>query len=335
MSIKLLLHPAVDDARFAQICRAAPSVDAVNASSDGCALAEIVTADAFFGKITPELLARATRLSWVQAPTASLEHYLFPELVRHSCELTNMRGLFSDCIADHVLGFMICLARNFHRYFQRQQARRWEPVGGESARTDFVTGPGVATPIDRAHLHLADCTVGIVGVGAIGSEVARRARALGMSVVGVDPVVRSVKGAISEVWQLESLPRLLGESDFVVIAAPHTPETYKLFRQPQFELMRPGAYLINVGRGVIVDLEDLTAALENGVIAGAGLDVFEIEPLPADHRLWQLDNVIITPHIAGTSPRIAERHLETFLENLRRFVAGQPLATVVDKQRWY
>jgi phosphoglycerate dehydrogenase-like enzyme len=121
----------------------------------------------------------------------------------------------------------------------------------------------------------------------------------------------------------------------VVIAAPHTPETYKLFRRPQLQRMKRSAYLINIGRGAIVDLADLTAALQVGEIAGAGLDVFETEPLPAEHPLWAMENVILTPHVAGYSPRIAERHLGVLLENIRRFRTGEPLLNVVNKATWF
>lgn len=333
--MKLLLHPAVDSARLDQIIAAAGHMRVVNAADPAVAAAEIVDADAFFGKITPDLLRRAQQLRWVQSPTASLEHYLFPELIAHPCVLSNMRGLFSDVIADHVMGYVLCFARNLHRYLRQQERRHWEPCGGEAARTDFVTGPGVATSIDRGHLHLADCTLGVVGVGHIGGEIARRAQAFGMQVLGVDAIRTSAPGVLTDIWKPERLPDLLRSSDFVVIAAPHTPETYKLFRRPQFELMRRTAYLINIGRGVIVDLADLTDALQTGLIAGAGLDVFEVEPLPGDHPLWAMENVIITPHVAGASPRIAERHTATLLENIRRFVAGEPPATQVDKARWF
>jgi phosphoglycerate dehydrogenase-like enzyme len=208
-------------------------------------------------------------------------------------------------------------------------------VGGEADRSDFISGPGISSAIDLSHRHLSDCTMGIVGVGEIGREIARRAKAFGMTVCGVDPVCRDVPGIIPQVWPTEKLDELLAASDFVVIAAPHTPETHKLFRRPQFERMRKGAVLINIGRGAIVDLADLTAALDEKLIAGAALDVFETEPLPADHPLWGMENVFITPHIAGTSPRIAERHTATLLENIRRFVAGQSPVTVVDKARWF
>jgi phosphoglycerate dehydrogenase-like enzyme len=331
--MKLVVHPPVDAVRLARIREAAGPMQVVNADSGNVA-EEIADADAFFGKITPPLLRAAKRLAWVQSPTASLEHYLFDELVEHPCVLSNMRGLFSDVIADHVMGFVICFARHFHDYIRNQVRGVWEAVGGEAGRSDFTSGPGIASSIDLSHRHLADCTLGVVGAGAIGSEIARRARAFGMTVLAIDPQTSSIPG-VCDVWPTGRLNDLLRQSDFVVIAAPHTPETEKMFRRPQFEAMQRGAYLINIGRGAIVDLADLTEALQQGEIAGAGLDVFETEPLPAGHPLWSMPNVIITPHVAGTSPRIAERHTDVLLENIRRFVAGHPPATQVDKRRWY
>lgn len=333
-SLRLVLHPPVEDERLKQIAEAARPMTVVNAATPADALAAIATADAFFGKLTPPLLAAAGRLRWVQAPTASLEHYMFPELMAHPVVLTNMRGLYSDVIADHVLGCIVALGRNFPRYVRQQLQGVWEPAGGEGGRSTFTAGPGVTTDMDRAHLHLADCTVGIVGFGSIGREVGRRARAFGMDVVAVDPRSGGEAAPARVVWAPQELPRLLAESDFVVIAAPHTPSTEKLFRREQFRQMRRTAYLINVGRGAIVDLADLTAALQAGELAGAALDVFEVEPLPSDHPLWKMEQVFITPHVAGVSPRIAQRHLAVLLENVRRFVRGEQLLNIVDKQAW-
>jgi phosphoglycerate dehydrogenase-like enzyme len=333
--MKLVIHPPVDPERLTRIRAAASDMTVVNAVDNGEAMRTITDADAFFGKLTPALLAAAQRLRWVQSPTASLEHYVFPELVAHPCVLTNMRGLFSDVIADQVFGYVLCFARNLHRYIRNQLAARWEPVGGESERVTFATGPGHVTAIDRAHLHLADATLGIVGLGNIGTEVARRGLAFGMRVLAVDPVQTRAPEGVAELWRPERLSDLLAASDFVVIAAPHTPETFKLFRRLQFRQMKRTAYLINIGRGAIVDLADLTEALKAGEIAGAGLDVFEVEPLPAEHPLWQMANVILTPHVAGYSPRIAERHLDLLLDNLGRFRRGEPLRNVVDKARWF
>ena len=327
--MRLVIHPAVEQARYEAILAAAAGrMEIVNAASAEQALAAMSEADAFFGKLTPALLAAAKRLRWVQSATASLEHYVFPALVEHPLTLTNMRGLFSDVIADHVMGFVLCFARNLHIYVQRQMEERYEPVGGEAARTDFVSGPGVVNAIDLAHPHLGDQTMGIVGLGAIGAEIARRAGAFGMTVLAVDPVN---PGA----WPMERLPELLGASDYVTIAAPHTPKTERLFDAARLAQMKRGARLINIGRGAIVDLAALVEALRSGHLGGAALDVFEVEPLPRGHALWKAPNVILTPHIAGTSPRIAGRHLGVIVENVRRFIAGEPLMNVVNKREWF
>lgn len=332
---KLIISPAVDDERLRCLRKCTDMLEIINCDDVTQARESIRDADGFFGKLTPDLLANSRQLLWVQSPTASLEHYLFPELIDHSCVLTNMRGLFSDVIADHVLGLVLCFARNLHTYIRRQSRAEWAPVGGESQRSGFSSGPAEVSEIDRRHQHLADCTLGVIGAGEIGREVLRRASAFGMTLRAIDPICRSVLGVLDEVWPTDRLNDLLAESDYVVIAAPHTPETAKLFRTPRFEAMKRSAVLINIGRGAIVDLADLTAALQDGLIAGAGLDVFETEPLPIDHPLWRMSNVVITPHVAGASPRIAERHLATLLENIRRFAAGEPLLNVVDKRKWF
>jgi phosphoglycerate dehydrogenase-like enzyme len=311
--MKIAIHPPLDEARLAKVREAAGAAEVVNA-------ADVEDADAFLGKITPELLARASKLRWVQSFTVSLEHYMFPALAAHPCALTNMRGLFSDVVADHAIGFVLCFARNLYLYLRRQA---WAPIGGETDRPSMAAGPGTVAGFDRAHVHLADATLGVVGMGGIGSEVARRAKAFGMRVLGHDPKVPGVP-----------LDTLLAESDYVVIAAPHTPSTAGLFDRTTLRKMKRTAVLINVGRGAIVKLDDLTAALEAGEIAGAGLDVFEIEPLPPEHRLWKREDVIITPHVAAASVRIAERHLAALCDNVRRFVRGEPLQNLVDKASW-
>src|SRR3954452_5122544 len=187
MSLTLVIHPPIEDDRLCALRAAAPGLNLVNAVDNAAALAAMPDADAFFGKLTPPLLAASRRLRWVQSPTASLEHYIFPELVAHPCVLTNMRGLFSDVIADQVMGYVLIFARNLHTYIRRQVEPRYEPVGGESARVDNARGPGTVNAMDRATIFLPDATLGIVGFGGIGSEVARRALAFGMTVRAVDP----------------------------------------------------------------------------------------------------------------------------------------------------
>ena len=337
--MKIVIHPAIEPDRLDVLRGAVGStpVEWVNATTPAEALAAIGGADAMLGKITPELLAQADQLRWVQSFTASLEHYLFPALIDHPCTLTNMRGLFGDVIADQVMGYILCFARNLHTYIRQQIDHRYEPVGGESARVDFAGGPGVLNAMDRGTIFLPDATLGIVGFGSIGAEVARRALAFGMTVRAVDrfPERTRPPEGVDVVDGVDGLPDLLGESDFVVIAAPQTPETTGWFDAATLARMKPTAYLINVGRGAIVRLDALVAALNAGTIAGAALDVFEVEPLPADHPLWTLPNVILTPHTAGYSPVVARRHLETLAENVGRFARGESLLNMVDKSLWF
>ena len=329
--MKLLVYPAVSGERLAKIREAAAPMTVVQVQDENQALAQIADADALFGSLTLPMLRGAGKLRWVQAPTASMEKFLFPELIDSPVVVTNMRGIYSDVIADHVFGFILCFAKNFHTYIRQQMAGIWHALGRELGEPPGYGGPGDVHTSDREAITLGDSALGIIGLGGIGAETARRGLAFGMRILAVDP---KVEKAPQEVTLLKNLRELLPQSDFVVIAAPHTPETFKLIKRPQLQQMKRTAYLINVGRGVIVDLADLTAALQAGEIAGAGLDVFEIEPLPAEHPLWRMPNVIITPHTAAASPRIAERHLQTLLDNLRRLVNGQPLRNVVDKKRW-
>jgi phosphoglycerate dehydrogenase-like enzyme len=329
----LVLHPAVDETRLNALRSVAGRLMLVNAAATADARAAMPDATAFYGVPTPELLALAPQLQWVQSPTAGLENFLFPELVSHTCLLTNMRGLFSDVIADHVLGLVLAFCRNLQHYVRRHAGHRWEPVGGNADRHTAATGPSYVCGFDRVHRHVSDQTLGVVGVGAIGSEICRRAAAFGMTVLGVDPQPRTIDGVV-DVWPTDRLNDLLARSDFTVVAAPLTPTTKRLFAADRFAQMKRDSYFINVGRAGIVDQEALVDTLKSGRLAGAALDVVEPEPLPSEHPLWTFDNVIITPHVAAASPRIAERHLATLVENVRRFANGEPLRNVVDKHGW-
>ncbi len=335
--MKFVIYPAVEPERLSVLRAAAPAAEWVNASSENEAEIAMPGADVLLGKITPPMLSRADRLAWVQSFTASLEHYMFPELVSHPCVLTNVRGLFGDVIADQVMGYVLCFARNLHIYIRRQLEHCYLPEGGEAARVSASAGPGVVNAMDRATIYLPDARMGIIGMGGIGSEIARRALAFGMAVRGVDrfPARVKVPDGVESVAAVEHLPELLAWSDFAVIAAPHTPETQGLFNARTLAQLRPSSFLINIGRGAIVVLDDLVAALRNGQLRGAALDVYETEPLPPDHPLWDCPNVILTPHTAGYSPVIAERHRATLVENVARFVRGEPLTNVVDKALWF
>jgi phosphoglycerate dehydrogenase-like enzyme len=231
--MKIVIHPGVEPDRLEALRRAAPGAEWVNATSLDEAQAAMPGAEGFLGKVTPALLERADRLRWVQAFTVSLEHYLFPALAEHPCTLTNMRGLFGDVIADQVMGYVICFARNLHTYIRRQIEHRYEPMGGEGARVNNAFGPAVVNDMDRATIFLPDATLGVVGLGAIGAEIARRALAFGMRVIAVDrfPERTRPPEGVESVAGMDGLDSLLAESDFVVIAAPH-PRDGGLVRRP-------------------------------------------------------------------------------------------------------
>ena len=331
---KLVIYPSIDAIRLRQIVDLKCQLNIVNCETLEQAEAEIGDADGFYGKMLPNLLAAARQLQWVQSPTASLEHYLFPALIQHPCQLTNMRGLFYDVIADHVFTYILMFARRMHIYMAQQYESNWSPVGGETGRADYSVGPGNVTPMDHQHQQLADSTLGILGMGSIGREIARYGKQLGMTVIGVDPYSEPPK-YVDTFGGLTDLDEMLSSSDFVVIAAPHTPETEGLFNLEVMGKMKSSAFLINIGRGVIIPLDDLVTALNADLIAGAALDVFEIEPLPEDHPLWKMPNVIITPHIAACTPKVSERHLEVLLGNIRRFANDESLLNVVNKSLWF
>jgi phosphoglycerate dehydrogenase-like enzyme len=354
--MRLVIHPPRGDDWVAALQAVAPGVEIIEAA-DGEVSEALRSAEAFYGTIRPEWLAAALRLRWIQSPVAGLEHSMFPELVSSPVLLTNMRGIYSDHIADHAYALLLALARGLPQFMRRQARHEW------NAR-------------DVRAVHLPDATLGILGLGGIGRELARRAKTSGMTVLAVDarPGDRSTgagegpqgrgpgpgrlgrvadsggghselasaggpgtPGAevVDALWPVERLRELLERSDFVAVCAPHTPETERLLDREKLGWMRPTAYLINISRGIIVELAALTDALRQGRLAGAALDVFETEPLPADHPLWDMENVLITPHAAWMGPDSEARRLEVLRENLRRFVAGQPLLNVVDKARWF
>jgi len=229
--------------------------------------------------------------------------------------LSNVRGVFSDHIANQVWSYILAFSRGLHRYMRRQVRHDWDPSGDT--------------------IHLPECTLGIVGLGGIGREVAARGPAFGVRVIAVDPRTTLSPENVEHIAPPEQLDSLLAESDFVVICAPHATGTEKLMAGPQFDRMKSSAFLINIGRGVIVDLQALTEALQQGKIAGAALDVYETEPLPPDHPLWDMDCTILTPHMAGQGPYVQDRRIDVFIDNMKRFLNGERLLTVVDKDQWF
>lgn len=275
--------------------------------------ADIVLVTDFRTDILPAAWPLARRVSWVHATSAGVDALMFPGLIASDIPVTNARGIFDRPIAEYVLGMILLFAKDFHGSLSRQRERRWQHRDSER--------------IEGAHAV-------VVGAGSIGATIARSLRAQGLRVTGTASRARQDPD-FDEVRAAEDLFELLPQADYVVVAAPLTQATRGLFGREAFRRMRDSARLINVGRGPIVDTEALIAALEQGEIAGAGLDVFETEPLPAEHPLWDTDQVVITAHRAGDFIGWREALSQQFIDNFRRWRDGRALVNLVDKQKGY
>jgi phosphoglycerate dehydrogenase-like enzyme len=321
MPTLLMLPPQTPTTRAwaTRVAGALPDLTVIVAETEGDAARVVADAEAAFGTMPPELLREAKHLRWLQAPQAAPPAgYYYPELVAHQATVTNFREIYNDHIAAHIMAFVLAFARDLHRYLPLQQQRRWRPA-----------------PLDTGVVHLAEATALIVGVGGIGAETARLASAFGMRVLGVDARRKDPPPGVAELHPAEALDALLPRADFVILTVPHTPATEGFMHRARFARMKRGAFFINIGRGKTTRLDDLVAALRAGELAGAALDVFEHEPLPAEHPLWTTPGVLITPHTAGFGPYLDERRFEILLENCRRFLTDKPLRNVVDKTSWF
>jgi phosphoglycerate dehydrogenase-like enzyme len=317
----LMLPPQSDKTREwgRQIAAANPELEVIVAETKEGAEQAMPLAEAAYGTIPPELLPKAQKLRWLQAPQAAPPAgFYYPELIEHPVIITNFREIYNDHIGAHVMAFVLAFARGLQIYLPQQQRREWKKL-----------------PNDTGVAHLPEATALVVGVGGIGAEVARLASAFGMRVIGVDERRPKPPPGVAELHRAAALDELLPRADFVILTVPHTPETEGFMNRGRFRRMKRTAFFINIGRGMTTRLDDLVAALKAGEIAGAGLDVFEEEPLPADHPLWTLPGVLITPHTAGYGPYLDERRFEVLSDNCRRFLTGQPLRNVVDKSRWF
>ncbi len=309
----LVTHNASAE-HLAQIRQAAPQAEVIVAREAELVAEEMPRANIIWGsRYLNELLPQAKQLDFIQVSSAGVDRLLTPELLQHPAQLVNARGIHGATIAEHVFMLMLALARDLPAVGKAQARHKW-----------IRTAPAM----------LAGATLGIIGYGSIGQAIARRAKAFDMQVIGLRRSVQSDPYA-DRMVDNSGLQELLQASDFVVLATPLTPETHHLLGAAQLAQMKPTAYLINIARGPVVDEVALIKALQAGQIAGAGLDVFVTEPLPADSPLWDLPNVLVTPHMAGHMPDYDERVIAIFLENLRRYQQGQPLINVVDKQAGY
>ena len=283
------------------------------------AASAIVSADAAFGTLPAALLAKAKRLRWLQAPQAAPPAgYYYPELVSHEVTVTNFREIYNDHISAHILAFVLAFARGLQIFIPQQLRRVW-----------------AKPPEDSGVVPLPGSKALIVGLGGIGTETARLLAAFGVQVLAVDARRIDKPEHVAELHKPEALDAVLPRADFVILTVPHTPATEGFFNAGKFRLMKSSAFFINIGRGMTTKLDDLVAALESGEIAGAALDVYDQEPLPAEHRLWSMPNVLLTPHMAGYGPHLNERRFQIIQDNCRAFANGQALRNVVDKANWF
>jgi phosphoglycerate dehydrogenase-like enzyme len=313
--MKILSQVRLENQEIERLKAVVPDLEVVAAHSADDMLKEIIDSDIFFGRIPQPVFLAAERLRWVQVMGAGVETCIFPELVQSDVILTNTSGAFNHAMADHAFALILAISRGIAQCVRDQSQRVWRR--------------------SRTFRQLAGQTLGIIGLGNIGCEVARRGKAFGMKVIALDVRSMECPAFVDQLWGIKDMDRVLKQSDYLVIAAPLTPETRGMMGAAEMRKMKPTAHLINIGRGPIVDEAALIDALKNAVIAGAGLDVFEKEPLPPDSEIWDMENVIISPHMGGAAPETRALSFEIFLENFRKFVAEEPLRNVVDKHHGY
>jgi phosphoglycerate dehydrogenase-like enzyme len=300
-----------------------PTIEAVQRSSydgieDDLRDAEVVIA----WSLRPEQLRAARKLRWIHSPAAAVHQLMVPEVVNSDIILTNSSEVHGGVVAEHVLALVFALAKRLPQAARFQEKHVW----GQEALW-------LGRPRPR---EIAGATLGLIGLGSIGRRVAKAASSLEMRVIAVrEHVEKAIPEGVQQVFASAQLDELLSQSDYVVLATPVTPNTVGLINAVRLAKMKPDACLINVGRGPLVDEAALVHALREQKIGGAALDVFEKEPLPADSPLWDLENLFITPHTAGITEKLWDRHYALISENLRRYLQGQPLLSVVNKKQGY
>ena len=293
-----------------------PRIRAVAATTPEDLKREVVDAEVVIGRIPREAFLVAKKLRWAQSNGVGFETMLYPEMVEGDVIVTNTAGALDSPMAEHALALILSFTRGIVFQERVRRERKW-------ARGTFS-----CSQIDGK-------TACVLGLGTIGKGIARRLAALGARVIGVDAQVANPPEGVQRVVAPEGMLSALAEADIVIVALPLTDGTRGLVDNTCFERMKDSAYLVNVGRGPIVDEQALIDALKEGRIAGAGLDVFEVEPLPEDSPLWDMPNVVIAPHVGGQSGEGEANLLTAFRENLRRYVAGETLMNIVDKRRGF
>ena len=293
-----------------------PSVEFLPAETEDEQKRYVRDADVFYGWPTRQVILAAEKLRWVQCPGTGVDRLTaISELVDSDVVLTNSRGPHAPPMADHTMGLVIMLAHKLHLMRDDQKARVWD-----------------SGKYHESQVELASATMGILALGDIGTEIAQRANGFGMKVYAADARPRPAPPSVKELWGLERLDELIQISDWFVVTAPLTDDSRGMIDRRRIGLLKDGAHVIIISRGEIVDESALAEALRSGRLAGAGIDAFAVEPLPGDSPLWDLDNVVMTPHSSASTPQMSEGRRQIFKENLRRFLANEPFLYTVDKK---
>lgn len=295
-----------------------PQVEFAVAMSEGEQLAQAADADAIFGwPSSPDVVEAAARLRWIHCPGTGIDKIMddLPSLADSDVVLTNARGPHAEPMADHVMWMALSLAHRGRDMAQDQRDKYWSTA-----------------KYSHSFVELSGATMGILALGDIGRAVARRAHGFGMDIYAADINPADRPPHVKEVWGLDRLDELLRISDWFVVAAPLTAKSRGMIDARRIGLLRPSSYLIVISRGGIVDEAALADALRGGRLAGAGVDATEVEPLPQDSPLWDLDNLVLSPHASALTPRMYEGRRQAFRENMRRFLNGEPFLYACDKR---
>ena len=312
--IKVLIASGISE-EVAAMLKDAPSEMEIQFLPNGAELSDHISdAEILYGVVSEAVFPHANSLQWVMQPFVGVERSMYPAFKESPITLINSKRLYGPQLAEHAFALLLSLTRGVNKQLELMRDKEWK---------------------GQPCVEVSGMTMGILGLGGIGRAVAQRAKAFEFNVIAADPEPMEKPDTVDELGQLDWLPEFLSRSEVLTVCCPITPQTHKLLSHAEFDALPEGCFFINVSRGKVVDEDALVAALKSGKLAGAGLDVTYTEPCPPDNPLWTLPNVILTSHTAGASQNIAKRAMQTFIENMHRYVNGEPLINVVDKEKGY
>lgn len=318
-----VLVARMDEADIAKLRAAVPGAKIIPVDDEQEALANVAKADALVGIVTEELVQKGKRLKWIHVYSAGVDRYRFPALVESDITFTNSKVIQGPNVADQAMALLLVLTRRVHDAIRAAPEKDWRGMRNSIRESG------------KRPVELHDKTALVIGLGGIGTAIGERARGFGMKVVGIKRNTSEKPDWVESVHTADALPELLPNADVVFLAVPLTRETEGMYGTDEFAAMKDGAFLVNIARGKIIDTDAMLAAAQTGRLGGIGLDVTDPEPLPPDHPLWDQPDVVITPHMGGTSDRVWERRFELTSRNLDAFVKGEAMENVVDKKSGY